>query len=68
MHYKVKTAWVFVVLLLIVALMALYPADWVIGLGIVGVPIVILYQVIVVLRANEKSKHEFTDDKWYEDR
>jgi 4-hydroxybenzoate polyprenyltransferase len=67
MNYKVKTAWIFVALLLSIALMMLYPTKWVIGLGIVGVPLLIVYQAFLILRANEKSEHTFSDEKWYDD-
>lgn len=68
MHYKTITAWIFVILLLMVFLMFLYPTPFFIGLGMIGLPILVLVQALVVLRAREESRHGFSDEKWYEDR
>ncbi|MCG8331453.1 MAG: hypothetical protein MI974_27435 [Chitinophagales bacterium] len=66
MHYKIKTVWIFVALILSIALMALYPAKWLIGLGIVVVPALVLYQAYLILRANDSSENTFSNDKWYD--
>ena len=68
MHYTTATAWIFVILMLMVFFMILYPSPFVIGLGIIGLPVMILAQAIIVLRAKDESKHNFSDEKWYEDR
>ena len=68
MHYKTISAWIFAILVLMVFLMALYPSPFVIGLGFIGLPVLLLVQAIVVLRAKDESKHGFTDEKWYEDK
>ncbi len=68
MHYKTATAWIFAILVLMVLLMALYPSTFIIGMGAIGLPVMILIQAIIVLRARDESKHGFSDDKWYEDR
>ena len=68
MHYTTATAWIFLILMLMVFFMILYPSPFVIGLGIIGLPVMILAQAIIVLRAKDESKHNFSDEKWYEDR
>jgi hypothetical protein len=68
MNYKVQTAWIFSALIVGLAFVGLYPKDWIIWIGILIIPPLIMYQTWVILRAGEESKHTFTDDKWYEDR
>ncbi len=68
MHYKPVTAWIFIALSLALLLMFLYPAKWVIGLGVLFVPALLILQAYVILRADDESPHTLSDDKWYEDR
>jgi uncharacterized membrane protein YkvI len=68
MYYKTITAWIFVILLLALAVVLLYPAQWLIGLGVTVLPFLLIVQLIVILRAKDTSKHTFEEDKWYEDR
>lgn len=66
MNYKSLSAWIFVALILLVVFMILIPSNWVIIIGTVGIPILILAQVMIILRANEESKKEFSDKDWYD--
>ncbi len=66
MNYKSLSAWIFVLLVLSVVLMFLFPRDWVIGIGIFGIPVLILLQTVIILRAKEESKKEFSDKNWYD--
>ncbi|NBC07238.1 MAG: hypothetical protein GVY26_08595 [Bacteroidetes bacterium] len=68
MHYKNAVVWIFVILLLTLALVLLYPSKWLIGLGVMVLPFLLLVQAVVILRAKESSEHTFEDDKWYEDK
>ncbi len=68
MNYKTLTIWIFVVLVLLVALLFLFPTPFIIWLSIIGLPVLIVVQTIIVLRAKDESKHTFGDDKWYDDR
>jgi uncharacterized membrane protein YkvI len=68
MNYKNAVVWIFVILLLSLALVLLYPSEWLIGLGVMVLPLLILVQAIIILRAKESSEHTFEDDKWYEDK
>lgn len=68
MNYKTLTIWIFVILVFLVALLFIFPTPFVIWLSIIGLPVLILVQTIIVLRAKDESKHNFTDDKWYDDR
>ena len=68
MHYTTASAWIFALLLMMIFLLALYPTSFVIGLGFIGVPILIILQVYIALAAKDESVHTFSDEKWYEDR
>ncbi|MCB0559093.1 MAG: hypothetical protein KDD09_09130 [Phaeodactylibacter sp.] len=68
MHYKTATAWIFALLMLMVFLMIIHPSPFFIWLGAIGLPVMILVQAIVVLRAKEESNRQFSDEQWYEDR
>ena len=69
MHYKVKTAWIFVILLLSIVSMILFPNNWTIAFGTIVIPILIFYQAWLILKADDKSEHTFSEEgKWYEDR
>lgn len=68
MHYKNAVIWIFVILLLSLALVMLYPSKWLIALGVMVLPALILVQAIIILRAKDTSEHTLEDDKWYEDR
>ncbi len=48
--------------------MLLYPSNWIIGIGIIGIPILILAQAWIILRAKEESKKEFSDKDWYDNK
>lgn len=67
MHYKTATAWIFALLVLSVIIMMLYPTMYVIGVGMMLVPVLLFVQALVVLRAKEKSDKSFSEDQWYED-
>jgi len=66
MNYKSLSAWIFVALVLIIVFMMLFPKDWVIGLGIISIPILIFIQAMIILKAKEESKNEFSDKNWYD--
>jgi ABC-type transport system involved in cytochrome bd biosynthesis fused ATPase/permease subunit len=66
MNFKSLSAWIFVALVLLVLFMFLFPNNWVIVIGTVGVPILILAQTMIILKANEESKKEFSDKDWYD--
>lgn len=66
MSYKSLILWIFVVLILIVLFTMLFPTDWVIGIGMLLVPIIIGIQAYGILKAKEKKTKTFDDDQWYE--
>lgn len=68
MNYKSLSAWIFVALFLMIVFMFLFPNNWVIGIGIVGVPVLILVQTMIILKAKEQSKKEFSDKDWYDNK
>ena len=68
MHYKTVTAWIFALLVLSVVMMLIYPTTYVIGVGMLLVPVLLLVQAVVVLRAGESSEKTFSEGDWYEDR
>jgi hypothetical protein len=67
MHYKTVTIWIFTFLMLVIFLLIVYPTNFLIWVGVAGLPLLLLVQTIAVLRAGEESQHTFSDDKWYED-
>lgn len=65
MHYLTVSAWVFALLLLMIALLFLYPAIYIIGFSVMFLPLVIVIQAFVILRAKggtPKNEH----NRWYE--
>ncbi|MCB0568460.1 MAG: hypothetical protein KDC66_01790 [Phaeodactylibacter sp.] len=68
MHYKMASAWIFAILVFLVLLMFLHPSTFVIWLGFIGLPVLLVIQALIILRAKDDSKHSFEDEKWYEDR
>lgn len=65
MHLKSITVWIFVLLMLLVALMFAFPTSVVIGIAIVAIPILVAIQAFVILRSKEESDQTFSD-KWYD--
>ncbi len=68
MHYKPLTVLIFVLLVLMVALLFIYPSPFIIWLSIIGLPVLIAFQAWIVLRAKDESQYDSDDEKWYEDR
>lgn len=68
MHYKMVSAWIFAILVLLVFLMALYPSPLFIWAGFIGLPLLLLLQAVVILRAKDDSGRPPEEEKWYEDR
>lgn len=66
MRYKKLSAWIFALLLLLVALMIVFPNTYTIGIGTIGLPVLIIFQVYIILKAKDESKHSF-QDKWYDE-
>jgi len=67
MHYTTWTIWIFVVLLLLVALMIAFPSNLMLIIGTATLPILVAVQVYVILKAREQSQKKFSEGDWYED-
>ncbi len=67
MHYSTWTIWIFVILLLIVALMIAFPSNLMLIIGTASLPVLIAVQVFVILKAREQSQKKFSEGDWYED-
>ena len=67
MHYSTWTIWIFVVLLLIVALMIAFPSNLMLIIGTALLPVLVAVQVYVILKAREQSQKKFSEGDWYED-
>lgn len=67
MHYSTWTVWIFVLLLLIVALMIAFPSNLMLIIGTASLPVIIAVQVYVILKAREQSQKKFSEGDWYED-
>lgn len=65
MHYRNLTGWIFVFLLLALALMFLYPTPGMLLFGTLITAGLILVQVFIVLNAGEQSQKTL-DDQWYD--
>ena len=66
MNFKSVTVWIFVVLIVIIFLLIIYPTPFIIGAGVVGIPVLLIFQAYIILSANEESKKEFKDGQWYD--
>lgn len=66
MHHLKASSWIFVALVLLLALVMIHPSATMIWLCILGLHVLIVAQVAVVLMANEQSEHTFAE-KWYDD-
>ncbi len=66
MHYLKVSSWIFVLLVLLIALLILYPTATMIWLAVIGLHGLIALQVILVLKADTKSEHTFSD-RWYDE-
>jgi hypothetical protein len=65
MNYQTLTPWIFFALVLMVFLMAVHPSSFVIWLGFIGLPVLVLFQVFIVLKGKDESTNSF-GDKWYD--
>ena len=66
MNYQTPTAWIFVLLVLTVLFMGLFPTPTVIGLGIIVTPILVLIQTYIILTAQTPEDLPSPEDQWYE--
>lgn len=66
MNYKLLSAWIFAALLLLVALLVIWPADLLAVISMALLPFLLIAQAVVVLRAGEQGKEGFGDDQWYD--
>lgn len=65
MNYLKLSVWIFLLLIFLIILLFLFPSNLVIGLGLIGLPLLVILQVIIVLRAKDESNNSFSD-KWYD--
>lgn len=66
MNYQTPTAWIFVLLVLIILFMGLFPTPTVIGLGIIVTPILVLIQTYIILTAQTPKDLPSPEEQWYE--
>lgn len=65
--YKIFTLWIFAALVVVILLLFVFPTAFVIGLAVGVIPILVILQALLILRAKEESKHRFDDDdRWYD--
>ena len=67
MDYKTWSPWIFIAFILLLAMMWASGSSFLIGLGIILAPILIIFQAYIILKSNEKSDESF-EDKWYENK
>ena len=56
MHYKTLSIWIFSTLALLVAMMAMFPSRAVIAVGVIGLPLLVLLQAYIILKARDNHK------------
>ncbi|MEL7120496.1 MAG: hypothetical protein AAFO07_13680 [Bacteroidota bacterium] len=66
MNFKSVTVWIFVILIIIIFLLLIYPTPMIIGVGVIGIPVLLILQAYIILSAKEESKKEFKDGQWYD--
>ncbi len=64
MNYKITTMLIFMVLMLLTIFLVFSKTNW--GLAIMGlvVPVLVMLQVLVVLKADEKSTSKYVDGSY----
>ncbi len=60
------TIWLFLALLTVLAVMALFPLPGVIFIGMLIVPALVIIQAIFILRKKKPKPREFDEDQWYQ--
>ncbi|MBK8044314.1 MAG: hypothetical protein KBG02_04885 [Haliscomenobacter sp.] len=64
MDFRYITLWVFVLLLLGIGLIILYPTPGMLAFGTIVLPFLLVFQVWAILRSGDKGREE--NGKWYE--
>ncbi len=65
-NYKSYSAWIFSGLLLLVALLFIWPNAWLAMLSMAALPFFVGAQVLAVLKSKDANEGTFSDDQWYE--
>jgi hypothetical protein len=65
MDYKKYTLWIFVLLMFIIGVMFVFPHSLTIGIGAIALPVLIVLQAFIILRAKDQSQRSF-EDEWYD--
>lgn len=66
MKLKIRSAWIFTIMLLGLVLVMIFPTPNFIAFGIIFLPALLIAQVILVLQEDTASESDKTFDDWYE--
>ena len=66
MKLKIRSAWIFTMMLLGVVLVLLFPTPNFIAFGIIFLPTLLIAQVVLILQSNEFPNSDKTFEDWYE--
>ena len=66
MHYKTLSAWIFAFLLLLVGILILWPSSTLAGVSMILLPLLLVAQAVIILRARERPREDLPEDQWYE--
>ena len=66
MHYRTLSIFISLIVFLVLNLMALFPGGWTFSLGLVLVPVLIVYLAIRILRAPNIDQEPPPKYKWYD--
>ena len=65
MNYKSLIIWVYCLLMIMFFMLTFSSKTWVLMLSLIGIPVLIIFQVISILRSGEHSEKTFERD-WYD--
>ncbi|MEM6379519.1 MAG: hypothetical protein AAF705_15035 [Bacteroidota bacterium] len=66
MKLKIRSAWIFTMMLLGLVLVLLFPTPNFIAFGIIFLPALLIAQVVLILQSNEFPNSDKTFEDWYE--
>lgn len=66
MKLKIRSAWIFTLMLLGLALVIIFPTPNFIAFGIIFLPALLIAQVVLILQSEEFPRSDKTFEDWYE--
>lgn len=66
MNYKTWSIIIFAIFLLLFFILGFFKSDATVWMWQLGLPVLVIIQVFIILKAKEQSKKKFGEDEWYE--